>query len=355
MLAERLGFDAWFQGRLDHDRFTDHTVARVTAVNRNNYLINGGEGDIPAEITGKLRFGAESPLDHPAVGDWVYVQLVNQGTMAIIDGILPRRTLLKRKTSGRRVEFQPIAANIDTALIMQSLDADYNIRRLERYLAMVLESRIRPVALLSKSDLLTAEQIEKKMAAVETLMPEIEILAFSNADGAGLEAIRALFAARETYCLLGSSGVGKTTLLHHLIGREIFRTQAVREKDGKGRHTTSRRQLIVLAGGAMIIDTPGMRELGNLDISEGLEDTFPEITRLAEGCRYDDCTHTHEQGCAVRSAVQEGSIPEERYRNYIKMRKEAAHYERSYMERRRRDRQFGKFIKSAKKQIKKNR
>jgi len=353
MIAEHLGFDSWFQERLDHDRLAGHMAVRVTAVNRNNYLVNGGAGDVPAEITGKLRFGTESPLDLPAVGDWVYARVVNSGTMAVIDGILPRRTLLKRKTPGRRIEFQLIAANIDTALIMQSLDADYNIRRLERYLAMANESRIHPVALMSKSDLLTPEQIEVKRAAVEALMPEIEILAFSNTAGAGLEEVRALFVPGKTYCLLGSSGVGKTTLLHHLIGQELFRTQEVRKKDGKGRHTTSRRQLIVLENGAMIIDTPGMRELGNMDISEGLEDTFREITRLAARCRYSDCTHVHEKGCAVRAAVQNGLVSQERYRNYVKMVKESDHYERSYVERRHRDKQFGKFIKSTKKQIKK--
>jgi len=353
MIVEQPGFDSWFQERLDHDRLAGHTIARVTAVNRNNFLVNGGGGDIPAEMTGKLRFSADSSLDHPAVGDWVYAQFVNQGTMAIIDGILPRRTLLKRKTPGRRIEFQLIAANIDTALIIQGLDGDYNIRRLERYLAMAHESRIHPVALLSKSDLLTAEQIEKKKAAIEALMPETKILAFSNADGAGLETVRALCVAGKTYCMLGSSGVGKTTLLHHLIGKEMFRTREVRKKDGKGRHTTSRRQLIILANGAMIIDTPGMRELGNMDISEGIEDTFEEITGLAEQCRYSDCTHVHEKGCAVREAVQNGLIPEERYRNYVKMMKESAHYERSYLERRRREKQFGKFIKSTKKEIKK--
>jgi len=355
MIVKHLGFDVWFQQRIDHGRLAGHTIARVTAVNRNNYLVNGGGGDVSAEMTGKLRFSAESPLDHPAVGDWIYAQFVNQGTMAIIDGILPRRTLLKRKTPGRRIEFQLIAANIDTALIMQGLDADYNIRRLERYLAMAHESHIHPVALLSKSDLLPTDEIAERTDAIRELMPDVQILAFSNADGTGLEAVKSLFIPGKTYCLLGSSGVGKTTLLHHLIGEEIFRTQEVRQKDGKGRHTTSRRQLIILENGAMIIDTPGMRELGNMDISEGLEDTFQEITRLAEDCRYVDCTHMHEKDCAVRSAVQEGLIPEERYRNYIKMRKEAAHYERSYVERRRRDRQFGKFVKSVMKSKKKDR
>jgi ribosome biogenesis GTPase len=353
MPIEQLGFDSWFRQRLDDDRLAGHTIARITAVNRNNYLVNGGEGDVPGEMTGKLRFSADSPLDHPAVGDWIYAQFINQGTMAIIAGVLPRRTLLKRKTPGRRVEFQLIAANIDTALIIQGLGSDYNIRRLERYLAMAHESRIHPVALLSKSDLLSAEQIEKKRAAIRALMPEVEILAFSNTDGTGLEPVRSLFVPGKTYCMLGSSGVGKTTLLHHLIGQEMFRTRKVREKDGKGRHTTSRRQLIVLENGAMIIDTPGMRELGNMDITEGLEDTFQEITRLADGCRYGDCTHVHEEGCAVRAAVQKGLILQERYRNYVKMVKESAHYERSYVERRRRDKQFGKFIKSTKKQIKK--
>ncbi|MCL6584622.1 MAG: ribosome small subunit-dependent GTPase A [bacterium] len=345
MDTEKLGFNAWFQDKIDPAKLNDFQLARVIAVNKNSYTISNGKSEVIAEITGKLMFNADSPLDYPAAGDWVYAQFVDDESFAVIHEIIPRKSFIKRKISGKRIEFQLIAANIDTALIIQSLDFNYNIRRLERYLVMVNESNIRPVVLF-KSDLLTHEEIEKKKADIQKVIPNIQIVAFSNTNGSGLDRVKELLICGETFCLLGSSGVGKTSLLNSLMGEELFETQTVREKDGRGRHTTTRRQLVILENGAIVIDTPGMRELGIIAAESGLQDTFAEIVELADQCRYNDCTHTLEEGCAVLAAVEEGTISKERYQNYLKMNKESIYNEMSYFEKRQKDKLFGKMCKS---------
>ena len=343
---EKLGFDRWFQERSDSSKFADCRIARVVAVHKNSYTIADGKKELFSETTGKLMFGAATPLDLPAVGDWVYAQCFDDESFAVIREILPRKSLLRRKTSGKRVDFQLIAVNIDTAMVMQSLDSDYNLRRLERYLVMVHESNIQPVVLLSKSDLVGSDEMEKKSAAVREIMPAVPIVAFSNAKASDLDRIRELLIPGQTYCMLGSSGVGKTTLLNRLVNEERFATRTVREKDRKGRHATARRQLVVLENGAMVVDTPGMRELGIVLMESGLDETFRDIAELSERCRYRDCTHVHEEECAVLKAQQDGTLSVGHYQNYLKMRKESLYHGMSYFEKRQKDKTFGKFIKS---------
>jgi ribosome biogenesis GTPase len=353
MKLEDLGFSDWFRERLGDSQPLEYSLARVIAVNKDNYIIRNEEAEVPAEVTGKMMYGAQSNLDLPTVGDWVFVQYFNENTFAIIHEILPKKSLLKRKVAGKKIEHQLIASNIDIAFIMQSVEFDFNLRRLERYLTMVNESNIQPVILLSKRDLISQEDLEEEINAIKSMNPGFEIIAFSNRTGEGLEDIQKLLKRGKTYCLLGSSGVGKTTLINKLVGKNIFATEAVREKDGRGRHVTARRQMVILEQGGLIIDTPGMRELGNIGVDTGLSKTFKDIVNLAQDCRFKNSTHMDEPGCAVTEAVKNGELPAKRYQNYLKIRKESEFHEMSYLEKRNKDKKFGKMVKSVMKDKKK--
>jgi ribosome biogenesis GTPase len=347
-----LGFDDWFAARVDGTLAGTHSLARVSAVDRGAYLIVNEAGELTAELAGKFRFDAGTSVDLPCVGDWATVQYHNAGTMAVIHGVLPRKTFLRRKSAGRDVDFQMIAANIDAAFIVQSCHYDFNLHRLDRYLVMASEGHIEPVLILTKTDLVTPEELEKTVTAIRRAGITARILALSNATGAGLDDFRRLLAPGRTYCLLGSSGVGKTTLINRLLGREALATRAT-SHTGEGTHATSRRQLIVLEQGALLVDTPGMRELGILGAGAALDDSFAEIHDLSRGCRYSDCRHSGEPGCAVRAAIEGGELDADRYANYAKLKKEAEHHEMSFVEKRKKDKAFGKFIKTAKKEMRK--
>ena len=349
---KRLGFDDWFAAHKAEMPAGASSIARVSAVDRGAVLINNGAAELPAELAGRFRFKTASAADLPCVGDWACVQYHNAGTTAVIHGILPRRTFLRRKTAGRDVDLQMIAANIDTAFIVQSCHHDFNLHRLDRYLVMAGDGGIEPVLVLTKTDLVTPEELEKTVAAIRQAGITAKILALSNATNAGMDGFRQFLIPGRTYCLLGSSGVGKTTLINRLLGREAFATRAT-SATGEGRHATSRRQLIVLEQGALLVDTPGMRELGILGAGAALDDSFGEIRGLSRTCRFADCRHAGEPGCAVRTAIERGELAADRYESYAKLKKEAAHHEMSFVEKRRKDKAFGKFLKGAKKQMQK--
>jgi ribosome biogenesis GTPase len=343
---EDLGFDAWFRDLAREPGQPGCAPARVTAVDRDRYLVRDAVGEIPAELSGAFRFSIGSSADLPCVGDWASVELHNDHGLAIVHALFPRKSLLQRKTPGRQIDYQLVAANVDVAFLAQSCDADFSLRRLERYLAMVHEAGIEPRMLLTKTDLLTPAEVKRRMAAVGETNPSLAIHTVSNETGAGLEELGRILEPGKTYCLLGSSGVGKTTILNRLAGRGRFATAPVREFDGKGRHTTARRQLIVLDRGAMLIDTPGMRELGAIGMSDGIDEGFADIVALAAGCRFPGCTHTQEIGCALLAAVNHGGLDRARYESYLQLTRESDYHEMSYVQRRKKDRDFGRMIKS---------
>lgn len=343
---ESLGFDDWFKVRVDSKQFSDHEIARVISVNKESYVISEGLGGVFAELSGHLTYTADSVSDLPTTGDWVYADFYDDESHSIIHGVVSRKTLLKRKTSGKTVEFQLIGANIDTAFIIQSINDNFNLRRLERYLVMVHEAGITPVVLLSKSDLVTTAEVNDIKEKVVSVAPETTVIAFSNESGENVDVIKNSLLTGHTYCLLGSSGVGKTTLLNNILGGVFFATQAVSNKESKGRHTTTSRELLQLDNGAMLIDTPGMRELGNMSVDVGLDETFSEILTLSQNCKFNNCSHTNEKGCAILAAINDGTLSEDRFENYIKMTKESAFNEMSYSEKRKKDKDFGKLIKS---------
>lgn len=338
-----LGLDPGLEGHVNDLVALDLSAARVTAVDRGRYLVHNGEGEVPAELTGKLLHLAGSSVDLPCVGDWVGVRYRDAGTQASIHCVLPRRSFLRRKAAGRDVEFQMIAANIDVALIVQSCHFDFNIPRIERYLVMARDGRIEPVVLLTKTDLVSPEALERLIAQIRLVGVGAPVFCLSNVTGEGVDQVRALMAPGKTYCLLGSSGVGKTTLINRLLGDGDLETGAV-SHTGEGRHTTTRRHLMRLANGALLIDMPGMRELGMLGADVGIEETFADVAALAGQCRFSDCTHDREPGCAVRAALERNDITEQHLRNYLKLRKESEFHDLSLSERRNKDKAFGRFM-----------
>lgn len=325
MTLEKFGFTPWFQRQAETSAAGARKPYRITAVHKGWCDISDGNETCLAKTTGKLRRSARESKDYLTVGDWVMASDFGRSDFAMIHAVLERQNALRRKTAGKEVSHQLIAANIDTAFVVHTLDKGFNLPKLERYLSIVNDSGIRPVVLLTKKDLLSAAELKVRLAEVEARLPDVPVYAFSNTTGSGLKKVQKLFEPGKTYCLLGASGVGKTSLINSLFGEEdLYFTLPVRESDGKGIHTTTWRELIELKNGALVIDTPGMRELGHLDGSSGINDTFEDILALEGGCRFRDCAHTKTKGCAIEAAVEAGTVDKARYENFIRMRQEAA-------------------------------
>lgn len=342
---EAWGFGPWHQQQAAEELREGWDIARVLNVNRTNWTVQTAAGPLRAELSGRLSWTQEAPGQRPTAGDFVWIQVFDGGDWALIDGVLPRRTVLQRKTPGVQVEAQIIAANVDMALIVQACDRDFNPSRLDRYLVTVREGGIVPRILLSKADLVSEAERTAMANALAVRVPDVEPEFISAQTGAGIDTLRTSLPGGHTICLLGSSGVGKTTLLNALLGEDRFSTRDVREADHRGRHTTTRRHLEPIPGGALIIDTPGMRELGLLGAEDGLGQSFSDIEQLAEDCHFNDCAHESETGCAVQAAVDLGDLDPDRLKSWKKLNRESARHDLSLAEKRRRDKEQGKMYK----------
>ena len=300
-------------------------AGRITLEQKNVYMVAcEAHGEIPALATGIMLYDALSREALPVVGDWVVIRVLGkEAPSATIHAILPRASLFSRNAAGARDTVQPVAANIDIACVLTGLDDNFNLRRIERYLLQIRASHARPVVLLTKADL--CAESDRYCRAVRAVAGDAGVHAISTMTGAGLAELHQYLQPGITAALLGSSGVGKSTLLNHLLGAEVMRTQQVRADDSRGRHTTTHRQLFMLPSGAMLIDTPGMRALQLWGAEDDVSTAFPDIVALSAHCRFDDCRHEREPACAVRSAIISGELDPARFANYQKMQRELQH------------------------------
>ena len=333
MSCKNLGWNDYFEACWREYAECGYVAGRVVSQQRGLWRVGGDFAECWAAASGKMRTEADAGGLWPAVGDWVAVETFprsgaaccattkrNTDERAVVHGVLPRRSQFVRKVAGRRVEEQVIAANVDIAFVVAGLDHDFNSRRLERYLAQVWESGAKPVVVLNKVD--ACSDVPARVQETERVAMGVAVVAVSALNGRGIEGLSRFLTAEETIVLLGSSGAGKSTLLNRLLGREAQMVRSVRESDGRGRHTTTSRELFALANGALVIDTPGLRELQLWDAAEGVAQAFADIDQLAESCHFRDCTHTGEPGCAVLDAIEAGELDAERLENRRKLERE---------------------------------
>jgi len=303
-----------------------YSAGRVAVQHKTQYELYTEYGELSAETTGKMQYDARSKKELPVVGDWVVIRAREQESKATIYDILPRKSKFSRKAAGAKTEEQIVAANVDAVFLVTGLDGNFNLRRLERYLVVAWESGADPVIVLNKADL--CDDIGQKVREVESVALGVPIVVVSAINDRGLDQVLAHIKLGTTGALLGSSGVGKSTIINHLLGRELLRTQEVRATDDRGRQTTTRRELIVLPSGGLLMDTPGMRELQLWGGDEGILDAFQDIAELAQQCPFRDCQHGPEPDCAVQQALEDGTLDAARFASYQKLQREIAYFKR---------------------------
>lgn len=352
MTLEDLGYNRELEEYRKEHNLDSFEIGRVISEHKDRYEVKTDDDEFDAEIIGNLRFTASNRNDLPAVGDWVSISEYDDNK-ALIHAVLPRKSILERKAVGKLGETQIIATNIDFGLIVQSVNRDYSINRLERYLTICFDSKIKPIIVLSKVDLVEKQKLKALLIQVNERIKKVPIFAISNQSQMGIDKLKSQLIKGNTYCLLGSSGVGKSTLINNLTGVQMMETGIISKSTERGKHVTSHRELVVLENG-ILIDNPGMREVGMTNISDGLEITFDDILLLAKDCKFSDCTHTNEKGCAVLVAIENKKLDPDSYANFIKMEKETAHFESTTVEKRKKDKDFGKMIKNFKKTRKSN-
>jgi len=347
----KFGFDNSYILYIQQNKLDEFKIGRIINQQKERYLVQTETGIFPAEITGNFRFSASSPADFPVVGDWVL--LIGYDDLFLIQSILPRKTILERKSIDAEAETQLIATNIDVALIVQSLDHDFNINRIDRYVTIAYEGKIEPVIVLNKTDLLSAQALESKVSGIRARHEKIQIIVASIVTENGLKELREILLPYKTYCFLGSSGVGKSSIINVLLGHTLLKTREISNSTSKGKHTTTHREMIVLENESLVIDTPGMRELGIASAGDGLEHTFERIFELSQQCKFPDCSHTSEPGCVVKIAIEQGELDVQAFENFQKLERESKHYAASKVEKRKKDKEFGRMAREVMKVKKK--
>jgi ribosome biogenesis GTPase len=351
-ILEEMGYNTDLENHRKNRKLDSFDVGRIISEHKERYIVKTADLEYDAEIIGNLRYAANSRSDFPAVGDWVAITEYDDHK-ALIHAVYPRKTMIERQAVGKQGEKQIIATNIDHAFIMQAVDRDFNINRIERYLTICYSSRVNPIIVLTKIDLLDEHRITELVESVHQRIKNIPVFAISNETQTGIQSLQKLIEKGKTYCMLGSSGVGKSTLMNNLSGRNIMQTDAISQSTKKGRHITSHRELIVLDKGGILIDNPGMREVGIVDTGQGLESAFDTLIRFSQNCKFTDCTHTSETGCSVLEAVKNGELDRSTYENYLKIEREKEHFEMTVSEKRKKDKAFGKMVRSFKQDIQK--
>jgi len=353
MRLDALGYTVFFEESRAALKLAVSSIARVTSCHKDTYTVAGEKGEYAAKIAGKIFYTAMDKENFPVVGDWVSLTGLEEAHPTI-KAMLPRKNILTRKSAGGG-DNQPIGANIDTAFIVQSLDRDYNLNRLERYLTSVTNCKITPVLILNKTDLISGAELQEKISLIRKRFSNLHVIPASGTKEGGASELKKFIQKKTTYCFIGSSGVGKSSLINGLTGENTLATGALSDYTKMGTHTTCHRSLILLDNGGIVIDNPGMREFGlSAEVPEAdSAGIFNQIDTIALECKYSNCSHGGEKGCAVRSAIDSGKLDEAKYLSYIKLKKEMEHNAMTAFEKRKKDKKFGKFCKTVMKQKKK--